>query len=217
MRYIKIEGRKYYAAKDIVESMGFAWHSRRTIKNLVSEEHIFEGYVPQDNKEHYMILVDFEGKRIIEYNLKQTPKTAKELNAKKQVEAMKNMLSNLVVSVGKDIKSGLKSSKKSAIVAKRSDVLQKQARTRVRAITETYAERRMKELEITDPTEQRLMYNLAYNALYDTYKNQSTTDLKALAEQQGKKAGHHISALEVAENTGKAIELCTLAESIFGQ
>lgn len=230
IRTTKIGNKTYYAAKDIIESLGQVWHSTRTIKDIVDAANIHTAEVKcSDGYKRSAIVVNKAGRTQVNTHFGVTevaPTKAAKVVTKQdkkmeklenQVKALKELFAKSVVTpTAKGIASGLTSKKTSGKVVK-IDPLQRAAKVKIRELCEKYAEQRMTELGATTEEQKRMVYNLTYNALYQSYKEASVhkTDLKEVARLKSEKTGKRYTVLETAVQTGVAVELYTVAKALF--
>lgn len=130
----------------------------------------------------------------------------------RELDDMKVVLGE-VLTEGRNPKKGLISKTVSAKV--KNSVLQETARNQLHEICTEYARNLAK--GIGSGTNPNIFYDLTWNTLYSKFKKHSPNriDIKARADKQSTKLGHKVSALQVAQEQGLAIELLKLAKELF--
>jgi hypothetical protein len=223
------------SAKDLFEEFGLPWNGHSSVKDLSSTEAktarvptkvgnktcrlnqitLTEAGVQKLCKKHKRAYAKYQ-------SLFSAPVRAqKDVNAEKEIarlnktiEQLKNVVANLL---NKSQTSKNSLSLKGKSVKVENTKLQAQARKEVRKVVEDYAKAQSDAAGLVNPDQRSIFYDLTYKSLYTEYQKRTPKhiDLKGLAEQKSK-TGNKVSALQVAEQLGLAVELLSLAKSLFG-
>lgn len=237
IRNKSLNGKVWYSAKDVYSRLGLNWDG--VMKARYTRDIDYGNFssitLPKKNGNKTIEAVQYalnvEGiKQLcnaakVNYNKKfadiavvkpqDVDQMAKELRSlEKTVDDLKVLLSQSLIAANftkKELKLATTSVKLT------NDPLQYQARVKIRELVNEYAERRADQMGIIDPEKRRIFYDLTYKALYNKYKEltKNKTDLKKLAEEKTRLTGNKVSALQIAEQTGVAVDLLHLAENLF--
>ena len=204
---------EWYEAKNVFTKLGLKYDSCKL-------SHVAVENKTADNK-HYYLNMDGINELCKRYDVKNRFTKTVSSNDKqvdklaRDVEGLKVVMAQLVMQAPDEAKNSLQLKTKCGSV--KNDPLQAQARLEVRKICEDYALGRAASMGITDVQSKAIFFDLAYKALYTQFKQTNKTDLKALADKQSQETGRTVTALQVAEDLGLAVELLQLAKKIYSK
>ena len=213
------EGKTFYNAKDVFDSLGVHWAGRSSLNKIKAGEFkmvkapiaIGDG-TKTTTAWHYTLT---------EKGVKQLCKTRKldnPLNSNKLVVNEQVVKNNEVAELKEQVQqlkqlfaSAMMQTKSLHIPANSDTVVHVELteRAQIRSLVITHAKAKAAELGVTRSEDMNIFYDLSFNLLYNKYKQLRNFDIKQQADKLD------ISGLELAQNYGIISDLLKVAKELF--